>query len=154
MHNPCIYIHSTICEQLNRTTQNGFDYFSYAKEGFCIDGSRKCYGHNSYDIAAVWFDWNKESVCLLKEMLDKTGAKIILSSDWRNKGELVMKALLAIHGLDSYYYGTTFSFPYEIRAKLEEKWKAIDEIIKNDSMRAFRENDPNYDNSFSVQWTL
>ena len=59
---------------------------------------------DEYDVAAVYCDWNKRAVQLLKDCMNQTGAKIILSSDWREtKDETKMRALFRIHGLDKYY---------------------------------------------------
>jgi hypothetical protein len=39
--------------------------------------------YHEYDVAAVYFDWDKESVSELRRILEVTGAKIVISSDWR-----------------------------------------------------------------------
>ena len=61
--------------------------------------------YDFYDVAAVYYDWDEQSICRLKYILDKTNSKIIISSNWRNN-ELPnkMKDLLAIQGLDSYWF--------------------------------------------------
>lgn len=61
-----------------------------------------------YDIAAVMFDWDKKAIKLLYDILESTGAKIVLSSNWKEKGDIKMKALFSLHGLDNYFYDSTF----------------------------------------------
>ena len=76
------------------------------------------YQYNEYDVAAVYCDWDKEAIATLKHILDETGAKIVVSSDWReNDARWVvtkmpnkMRDLLRIHGLDKYYIGDTPDF--------------------------------------------
>ena len=59
---------------------------------------------DEYDVAAVYCDWDVKAVGLLKECMDKTGARIVLSSDWREtRSRRDMLALLRLHGLDGYY---------------------------------------------------
>ena len=56
-----------------------------------------------YDVAAVYYDWDGKAVGLLKTCLDETGAKIVISSGWRDfNNEENLKALFRIHQLDSY----------------------------------------------------
>lgn len=58
---------------------------------------------DKYDVAAVYYDWDKDAVNELKQMLDESGAEIVLSSDWRfSKNLSQMKLLFKIHGLDGY----------------------------------------------------
>lgn len=63
-------------------------------------------GYNSldkYDIAAACGDWNKESVELLRRLCDSTGAKLVISSDWRlGKTLEQLKLLFKIHELDNF----------------------------------------------------
>jgi hypothetical protein len=67
-------------------------------------------GLSLYDIAAVYFDWSHEAVILLKDVLTQTGARIVLSSSWREcRTHLAMEALFAIHGLDGYLDDVTMS---------------------------------------------
>jgi hypothetical protein len=58
--------------------------------------------YNPYDVGAVYFDWDKKSVAELKRILDTTGAKVIISSDWRDETIDRMVDLCKIHGLDEY----------------------------------------------------
>ncbi len=37
------------------------------------------------DVTACYLDWNIDAVNRIKTILDKTGAKIIVSSDWQDK---------------------------------------------------------------------
>jgi hypothetical protein len=39
--------------------------------------------YHEYDVGAVYFDWDKESVSELKRILEATDARIVISSDWR-----------------------------------------------------------------------
>jgi hypothetical protein len=91
--------------QLNRELDYDFDYIQLCKE------SRFA----SYDIMAVYYDWDMNSVELLSRLLDEEGAKIVLSTDWREKGDDVMKALFAIHHLEKYWYGATDYEPEQYR---------------------------------------
>lgn len=59
---------------------------------------------DKYDVCAVVYDWDAEAVQRLKDVLDKTGARIVVSSDWRRwNGTDWMRALLRLHGLDPYF---------------------------------------------------
>ena len=67
--------------------------------------------YNEYDVAAVYCDWDQEALSILKNILIKAGAKIAVSSDWREpKNPNKMRDLLRIHNLDEYYIGDTPDF--------------------------------------------
>ena len=58
--------------------------------------------YNPYDVAAVYFDWDKTAIALLKVVLEYAQAKIVLSSDWRMDGFQRMKDFFTIYGLENY----------------------------------------------------
>jgi len=66
---------------------------------------------DKYDVAATYYDWDKNAVGELKRVLDITGAKIVLSSNWRT-GIMVdyTPFLLRMHDLQKYLYGYTPEF--------------------------------------------
>ena len=78
--------------------------------------------YKDYDVAAVYYDWNKISVVLLRLLLKVTGAKIVLSSDWRLRGFQRMKDFFTIHGLETYYIDNTKNYD-DIDKKFIEKLK-------------------------------
>ncbi|MBR7041878.1 MAG: hypothetical protein IKI04_00080 [Bacilli bacterium] len=58
-----------------------------------------------FTVVAAYYDWNEQALARLKYILDETGAKIIISSDWRNeKLPNKMPDLLKLHNLDKYWY--------------------------------------------------
>lgn len=60
-----------------------------------------------HDVAAVYYDWDHKAVKLLKDCLDETNAKIVISSGWREyNNEDKLKALFKIHGMDGYIVDT------------------------------------------------
>jgi hypothetical protein len=63
---------------------------------------------NKFDVAATYYDWDKDALSELKRVLDVTGAKIVLSSDWRS-GMMgnYMPFLMRIHDLQKYLHGYT-----------------------------------------------
>ncbi len=85
-----------IIKRLNTEKPAEKDWAEYAK------------GIGKYDIVATMFDWDEASVARLHNIIDQTGARIILSTDWRNKGMSMMKALLSLHNLDSYLYDSLY----------------------------------------------
>ncbi|MCP4687132.1 MAG: hypothetical protein GY859_03720, partial [Desulfobacterales bacterium] len=74
-----------------------------------IRESDEGYGElNKYDIAAVQYDWHEQAVDNLRSLCEKTGANIVISSDWRSEKTLEqLKLLFKIHGLDSRVVGMT-----------------------------------------------
>ncbi|MCL2102137.1 MAG: HAD domain-containing protein [Fibromonadales bacterium] len=63
---------------------------------------------DKYDVAAAYYDWDKDAVKEIKRILDETGAKIVVSSSWRSgtTGDY-FPFLLRMHGLQKYLYGYT-----------------------------------------------
>ena len=59
--------------------------------------------YDRYDVAAVYYDWDKNAVNELKRVLNTTGAKIVLSSSWRDDSKERMNDLFRIHDLDRYF---------------------------------------------------
>ncbi|MDR1973767.1 MAG: hypothetical protein LBQ31_03725 [Bacteroidales bacterium] len=104
----------------------------------------------NYDVAAVYYDWDKQSVTELKRILETTGANIVLSSDWRqNPAPNRMLNFFRMHDLDKYFIDCTPKSVSEAKIKeyrnireersieiLEylkehpevEKWVAVDDL--------------------------
>jgi len=103
---------------------------------------------NRYDVAAAYYDWDRDAVKEVKRIFDTTGAKIVVSSSWRigTTGDY-FPFLLRIHDLQKYLYGYTPVFfkglpeydgikhtrSVEILEYLKkhphiEKWVAVDDI--------------------------
>lgn len=115
-----------LCKKLNHTLNNGFDYVAYIEER----------NSNAYDVAAVYYDWDKPSVERLRHILDVTGARIVLSSDWREGGMERMRGMLGIHHLENYLVDATYFVSRQERhwaddTRLgEEKWNAWVPVIR------------------------
>ena len=61
---------------------------------------------DEYDVAAVYCDWDKAGVELLKKLLTTYEARIIISSSWRRSKTLEeLQHLFRIHDLDKYVVG-------------------------------------------------
>lgn len=120
----------SLAKELTAKLDNGFDY--YEALGDC--GIRGLVPNFDYDIAAVYWDWNPDAVSFLHQVIEETGAKIVLSTDWRERGNEVMKALLDIHDLGKYLYGSTYftaefaaenikkEFDYEELSQMHQDW--------------------------------
>ena len=93
------------------------EFYKYLKN-LDIDFSK----YKDYDVAAVYYDWDKTALVLLRLILKITGAKIVLSSDWRNGGFDRMKDFFSIHGLETYYIDNTKQYD-EIDENFIEKQK-------------------------------
>lgn len=83
-----------LCRELTKKFHGVFDYSAWTVD---TGGVNYC----TFS-AAVW-DWNKEKIEQLKRVLEVTGAKIVLSSSWRDNGFDAMAALFRIWGLDKFY---------------------------------------------------
>ncbi len=60
------------------------------------------------DIGACYYDWDKDAVDRIKRILKETGAKIVISSDWRSERlQDKMKDLLRIWDMEQYWVGET-----------------------------------------------
>lgn len=122
---------SELAIKLNEELHNGFDY--YALAGGDKEKDNTSYS-NKYDIGAVYWDWHPEAVENLHRIIDETGAKIVLSTDWRGRGLEDMRGLLDIKGFGKYVYGATFfSASYGSAAKhytQEERYKMWNDCNK------------------------
>ncbi len=77
-------------EVLRRTIAEDFSDGSY----FDLD---------EYDLGAIYYDWDKEAVELLRNLCQDFGAEIVVISDWRrSKSVDQLKAYFRIHHLDQY----------------------------------------------------
>ena len=93
------------------------EVYEYLEYYFKIDYRK----YNQYDVAAVYSDWDKTAVDLLKLTLSLTGAKIVLSSDWRREGYDRMKDFFTMHGLEKYYIDNTKDSKYIDTTYIEEE---------------------------------
>ena len=109
-----------LCGKLNRICNNGFDYVAHIEE----------FGSNAYDVAAVYYDWDKPSVERLRYILDLTNARIVLSSDWREGGMERMRGMLGIYGLENYLVDATYFIPRKedfsiVGIEKKDAWKSV-----------------------------
>jgi hypothetical protein len=87
--------------------------------------------YNMYDVAAVYYDWDKNAIAELKRILEKTGAKIVVSSDWREETVDNMVDFCRIYDLDDYIVGATVKERYK-----HKYFNEIDEKYRNSGYRA------------------
>ena len=101
------------------------EVYEYLEHHFNIDYRQ----YHPYDVAAVYYDWDKTAVALLKTVLEYSNAKIVLSSDWRldRGGFDRMKAFFAMYGLDKYFIDMTSTY------------NVIDETFKEQVESDFKE---------------
>lgn len=59
---------------------------------------------NIFDLLAVYYDWNIESLMYLEKLCIGGKGLIVLESDWRSKGHEIMKAFFKLYNLDYLYY--------------------------------------------------
>ena len=100
--------------QKKLTDELGKDYFQY----------------DEYDVGACYYDWDINAVNRIKRILNETGAKIVISSDWRSiRFPNKMKDFLKIWDLEKYLIGETlyFSKIFDINP---DKYKQEEEFIK------------------------
>ncbi len=58
---------------------------------------------DEYDLAAVYYDWNKEAVEALRGLCQDFKAEIVIISDWRRYSPMdTLKAFFRIYDLDQY----------------------------------------------------
>ena len=103
------------------------EFYKYL-EDLNIDFSQ----YKDYDVAAVYYDWNETAVILLRLILKITGAKIVLSSDWRMGGFDRMRDFFSIHGLETYYIDNTKQYD-EIDKEFVEKLQANHKKVHGDA---------------------
>jgi hypothetical protein len=79
----------------------------------------------SRNVAAVYYDWDKAAVAELKRILEKTGAKIVISSDWREETVDNMVDFCRIYDMDEYVVGATVydRHDYKKYDEIKEKYK-------------------------------
>jgi hypothetical protein len=85
--------------------------------------------YDEYDFLAVYYDWDKEAVTLIKKILDESGAKIVLSSDWRFFGMGQMRDFFTLHSLQDYYVDQTQKLSKKMKKKILSKYKKQTTIV-------------------------
>lgn len=111
------------------TRNSNYEYHAYvtAEEG--PHGAPYSQNIRRYNLAAVYFDWSKSAVTYLADILEKSDAKIVISSDWRDEGEYAVKLFLSVYGLDKYYYGLVdIGFAYRPLPRQEQAQKYFKSI--------------------------
>jgi hypothetical protein len=84
-----------------------------------------------YDVAAVYYDWDKESLRELRRILDTTGAKIVISSDWRQSKPIsCLQNFFRIYDMADYVVDYTPDFDYE-KVKIFRKTDEYKEIYES-----------------------
>jgi hypothetical protein len=92
--------------------------------------------YDRYDVSAVYFDWDKESVAELKRILEATGAQIVISSDWRVYSPIErLSDFFRIYDLAAYIVDYTpvklnFELLKEQNAAYKNMWHRSIEILE------------------------
>lgn len=92
---------------------------------------------DKYDVCAVYYDWSREAVNNLKELLETTSAEIVISSDWKvGKTLHQLKLLFSLYDLDRYIIDKTQDMRYyrekEINAYLKNHKDITSYVILDD----------------------
>lgn len=85
----------------NLTQQYKTNYQQYSKE----------------ELGVVYYDWDREAIERLKHIIQQTGAKIVITSTWREQGLQRLIDFFRLYGLENVVIGMT--------DKLNSKDKAI-----------------------------
>jgi hypothetical protein len=76
------------------------------------------------NVAIVYYDWSKDAIQFLKDILTETGAKIVLSSDWRDLGFETMYDFFKMYDLHKFFIDTTYEIKREVYKIYQEKYKS------------------------------
>jgi hypothetical protein len=88
---------------------------------------------DKYDLGAIYYDWDKEAVSLLKQLCEKTDAKIVISSNWKDFSDSArLKKYFKIYELDDYVVDVTpsLSYPHGRESEIEQYLKENPNIKK------------------------
>ncbi|MDR0548684.1 MAG: hypothetical protein LBI10_04630 [Deltaproteobacteria bacterium] len=99
-------------------------FYQQLKEKYNIDYSL----YNKQGVISSYFDWDKNSISILKDLLITSSAKIVLSSDWRLLGYKQMYDLFRFHDLHEFYIDNTINLtylPHKLKEKLENKYTKL-----------------------------
>ena len=67
---------------------------------------------DKYDVAAAFYEFDYAAIGILKKIVEETGAKIVISSDWKNSKDLKqLKALFRLYGLEDAVVDTCKAMP-------------------------------------------
>ena len=103
---------------------------------------------DKYDLGAVVHDWVPNSVQLLTQLLEDTGAKIVISSAWRTgKTVRYLQLLFSVYNLDVYVVGKTPELRYrgdEIAAYLQENPEIDQYVIIDDVAYTLQDRFPHH----------
>lgn len=94
-------------------------------------GVKEFLTYDKYDLGAVVYDWDKDSVANLKKLIETTGAKIVLSSDWRLTRSIEeMRLLMMIHDLHTYLIDYTPQIGYDRSSEVAQYLAEHPEITR------------------------
>lgn len=76
---------------------------------------------NKYYLAAVYYDWDKEAVELVRKLCVDENARIVISSNWRLYNSLLrLRDYFRLHLLDQYIVGQTVKSPKSPHYRCDE----------------------------------
>ena len=58
-------------------------------------------------LLGVYYDWDRDAIAFLKTLLQKSGARVVLSSTWRSCGLKALELFFFLHGLKDFLKGVT-----------------------------------------------
>ena len=104
-----------------------------------------------YDLGAVYYDWDKNSVENLRTLIVKADAEIVLSSDWRIFHSFQhLKLLFKIHNLDKYLISRTSNTGNGYGCYRDSKIE--DYLINNPEIKQFVIIDDKYGDEFMARY--
>lgn len=92
-------------------------FYADLKKRFKVDYS----AYSAMDVMTVHYLWDRDSVANLLWILEKAGAKIVLSSSWRIFPMAKMNDLFKMHGLDKYYVDNTMREDFRLIEQLRRE---------------------------------
>lgn len=82
---------------------------------------------NKYDIGAAKYDWDIEVVGMFKTICEYSGAKFVISSDWRlRKTVKQLQLIFSLHDLDCYVIDKVGEYP-----EIDDRGKEIEEYLRH-----------------------
>ncbi|MCD8028816.1 MAG: hypothetical protein LUF02_09230 [Erysipelotrichaceae bacterium] len=98
--------------------------------------------YNPWIVRACYLDWDKGAMKCIKHIIDKTNARIVISSDWRpclfHENPYEMRDLLHLWHMDQYWVGDTDALWLD-STRQSEKMKEAEEYLKSKGISGYSE---------------